>query len=101
MCTERKATGEYVLACFMSATMEYGPAYEIVVLIAYEQKPRLTEMQSRAIGLMFRPSLPLLQCNVYAKSEGSGETAHMRRLACAFATRSDKYKTIVCWRICM
>ena len=30
MCTERKATGEYVLSCFLSATMRHRLAYQVL-----------------------------------------------------------------------
>ena len=53
------------------------------MLIAYAQKPPLSahaEILSWAIVLHFGPSLQLHPDFVYANSEGSGESARMRRL---------------------
>ena len=49
--------------------------------------------------LIFGWSLRLLSYFTCANSEGSGETAHMRRLAWAFAGRlCDKYHNLMSWR---
>ena len=58
-------------------------------------------LSSGATGLKFGLSLPLLPYFVCARSEGSDESAHMRRLVSAFAGRRwDKYQHFLCWHIC-
>ena len=48
--------------------------------------------RSLPIGLLVGRTLRLLPFFMCAKSEGSGETVRMRRLACAFVGRlCDKY----------
>ena len=55
---------------------------------------------SRAICLIFGRTLRLLPYFVCANSEGSGKTAWMHRLACAFAGRlCDKYHNLMSWLI--
>ena len=60
-----------------------------------------THMPSHLVGLrclIFRRSLRLLLYFKCANSEGSGETARMRRLAWAFAgCICDKYHNIMSW----
>ena len=79
----------------------YGPGQEILVLIAYAQKQHLRahgDVSSLARGRIFDMSLYLLPNFVYARSEGSGETGRMRRLAWAFAAhRCDKNRNLVRW----
>ena len=55
-----------------------------LVCIAYEQKPPFSAhafVSSKARDLNFGLSLHLNQNFVYASSNGSGESVHMRRLA--------------------
>ena len=63
-----------------------------------------THMRSHPVGLdvwLFGQTHRLLPYFVCANSEGSGETARMRRLACAFAGRlCDKYHNLMSWLIC-
>ena len=55
---------------------------------------------SKARGLNSDPSLHLHPFFVCGGSEGSGESMHMRRLACVFAARRcDKYRNLVRWPI--
>ena len=57
--------------------------HEIVVLIAHAQKLPLNaqvDVSSGARGLKFGTSLYIHTYFVYASSEGSGESAHVRRL---------------------
>ena len=49
---------------------------------------------------MFGQTLPLLPYLMCANSEGSGETAQMRRLTWAFAGRPcDKYHNLMSWLV--
>ena len=67
-----------------------GSAHEISVLIAYAQTPPINaraDVSSETRGLNFGLSLHLQPCFVYASREGSGESAHMRRLARSFTAR--------------
>ena len=59
-------------------------------LIAYAQMSIINDhadVSSEARGRIFGLSLHLHLHFVYASSEGPGESAHMRRLAWAFAAR--------------
>ena len=54
-----------------------------------------------ATDLAFCLKVPLDSLLVWASSEGSGETARMRRLAWTFAARiGDKYQIRLAWPIC-
>ena len=79
------------------------PAHEILVLIAYAQMSLInahTDVSGEARGQKFGLSLQLPPCFVYAISEDSRESAHMRRLAIVFATRRcDKDRNLVLWPI--
>ena len=79
----------------------YGSPYKILVLITYAKQPPLNinlDVSSRARNLIFGQKLPLLPCFVYARSEDSGKTAHMRRLIRAFAVHQcDKHQNLVYW----
>ena len=57
----------------------FVPAHKILVLIAYVQMPPLN-ISSRASSLYFHLSLPLLPYFAYVRSEGSDESAQIRRL---------------------
>ena len=57
---------------------------EVSVLIAHAQMPH-AKVSSKARDINFVLSLHLQPYFVYAISVGSGESAHMRRLAWAFA----------------
>ena len=60
------------------------PAHEIRVLIAHAQRPSSNanaDVSSLARVLNFSLSIHLYSYFVYASSEGSGESAHARRLA--------------------
>ena len=49
-------------------------------------------------GLIFGQNLPI---DVYARSEGSAETARMHRLVGALAARQcEKYQNFACWPLC-
>ena len=55
----------------------------VLVIIAYAHKPSITShsaISSRERSLNFSLSLHLHPYFVYANSEGSGESAHVRRL---------------------
>ena len=57
------------------------PAHEILAHTAFAQTPPFNaraDVTSKARGLKFGLSLHLLQCFVYASSEGFGETTHNR-----------------------
>ena len=59
------------------------PAREILVLIAYAQALLLNacaDVSSSARGLKFGLRLHVYPYFVYTNSEGSGESAHLRRL---------------------
>ena len=66
--------------------------------MAYAQTPLMnahTDVFSGDRGLKFGLSLHLYPYFLYASSEGSGESAHMRRLAWAFTARwYDKYRNL-------
>ena len=60
-----------------------GSSLEILVSIAYAQMPlinALADISSKARCLNFTLSLSLHSYFVYASSEGSDESGHMRRL---------------------
>ena len=65
----------------------YEPANELTVLIAYAQMPLInahTDASSRARGQNFDQSPHPYPYFVYAKREGSGESALMRlRIRCS------------------
>ena len=66
---------------------QHVPAQELLVLIASAQMPLINshaDISSCDTGLTFGPSLCLYPYIVFASKEGSGESAHMRRLARAF-----------------
>ena len=72
----------FVLLTFLRN--KYWLAHEILELIAYAQmslQNARVEISSEASGLLFDPGLHLPSYFVYAINKGSGETAHMRRLA--------------------
>ena len=59
------------------------------------------QLSSGARCLIFGRTLCLLPYFMWANSEGSGETARMRRLAWAFAGRlCDKYHNLMSWLKC-
>ena len=68
----------------------------IVFSIYCSQVPSLNaaaKVSSQALDIKFGLSLHLHPFFVYVSSEGSGESAHLRRLARAFASRNcNKYK---------
>ena len=74
----------------------YEPAHEIMALFVSNKLILQTRMRSHPVGLdvwFFGQTLCLFPYFMCAKSEGSGETARMRRLAWAFAGRlCDKYQ---------
>ena len=79
-----------------------GPAHEYLARIAYSPKPlinTLAGVSSGAGGLLFglNPSLPPFL--VYARQEGSGKTALMRRLVRAFAARCSPMRQVQCTKI--
>ena len=84
-------------------TSMYGPAHEIMLVIAYtqnlEQKPPLNVHIDVFIGaksLYFVPSLQLHPYYVYASSEGSDESAHAQtRLSLFCATMRYAQKSHV------
>ena len=66
------------------------PVHDILALIAYALAPPLNArayVSSGTIDLRLGPSLHPYLYFVYASNEGSGEYAHVRRLAPAFAAR--------------
>ena len=79
----------------------YCAITRIPLLTACAQVPLINahpDVFKEARGLYFGLSLHLHPYFMYASSEGSGESAHMRRLAWAFAARwRDKYRKLVHW----
>ena len=77
------------------------PVHEIMTLFVLRKLILQTRTRSYPVGLdvwRFGWTLRLLQYYMCAKSEGSGETARMRRLAWAFAVRlCDKYHNLMNW----
>ena len=76
------------------------PAHEIMALFVLPKHSSNAHAQSsnRARSLIFCRTLCLLSCFMWVNSEGSGETARMRRLAWAFAGRlCDKYHNPMSW----
>ena len=75
-----------------------GSALKILV-IACAQKPHfngLADIFSEARGIKF--GLRLHLCCVYASTEGSAESAQLRRLARTFdAQHYDKFQNCICW----
>ena len=59
--------------------IQFSEAHKIQLLIPNVQKPPLNSYMniSSRVSLIPSPSLPLLLCVSYARSEGSGETVHM------------------------
>ena len=65
--------------------------------MVYEQAHEIL-VSSRAKGLNFGLSLPLLPYSLYASSQDSGKTVHMRSLARVFAAHiCNKYQNLICW----
>ena len=64
MCTERKATGEYVLACFMFATMApvINTLHVLITLARGEPQFRLYSGPSRFVSIFFEEGIPNLVC---------------------------------------
>ena len=81
------------------------PAHDNSILIASAQKPPInshTDLLSGTRDLSFSLGLQLHPHFVYPSSEGSDESAHLRRLVKAFDIRQyDKYQNSMCWRINM
>ena len=79
------------------------PTLKILAPIAYAQHCTLSvcaQLSSETISLNFCLSMRLLLFIVYARSEGSDETAHMRSLVWAYAARRcNKYQNRICWHI--
>ena len=79
------------------------PAHEILALFVLRKLILQTPMRSHPVGLnvwFFGRTLRLLPYFMCANSEGSGETARMRRLGWAFAGRlCDKYYNLMSWLI--
>ena len=78
VCTERKATGLFVLTSFLCDNDE------ILAHIVYAQKQLLithTNGIQRGGSLNFNLNRNLRPYLLYARNEGLGESAHMRRLA--------------------
>ena len=76
------------------------PRHEIMALFALRKLILQTRIRasSGARCLIFGRTLRLLPYFMCANSEGSGETARMRRLACAFAGRlCDKFNNLMSW----
>ena len=81
-----KLTTSFLNVLINSTSIEEhtGPVHGISVLIAYAQMLLINAhyvVSSNARGLNFGPRLHLHPYFVYASSEGSGESAHMHRLA--------------------
>ena len=71
------------------------PAHEVMALFVLR---KLILLASGARCLIFGRTLRLLPYFMCVNSEGSGETARMRRLAWAFAGRQcDKYHNLMSW----
>ena len=81
------------------------PALENSILIASPQKPPLNSHANLfrgAMGLSFSLGLHRHPYLVYPSSEGTDESAHLRRLIRAFDVRQyDKYQNSMRWRINM
>ena len=76
----------------------YEPlVHDILILIAYAQKPHINAnayISGKARDLKYNSYFR------YTSSEGSGYSAHMRRIASAFtAQRCDKYQNLMHWSI--
>ena len=78
-------------------------SHEIMVRSVLRKLILQTRMRSHPVGvrcLIFGRTLRLLPYFMCANSEGSGETARMRRLAWAFVGRlCDKYHNLMSWLI--
>ena len=79
----------------------FEPTHEIMVLFVLRELLLQMRMRSQwARCLIFSWTLCLHPYFMCANSEGSGETARMRRLAWAFAGRlCDKYHNLISWLI--
>ena len=79
------------------------PAHEIIALIVphkliLQMRMRMRSHPLGARCLIFGRTFRLLPNFMYANSEGSGETARVRRLAWVFAGRlCDKYHNHMSW----
>ena len=80
-----------------------GQAHGILILTAHAQKPPFSahlDISSGARSLNFGLGLHLHSYVMHTSSEGSDETAHVRSLVRALASRRcDKYHKLVCWSI--
>ena len=79
LCARTITQSECVLCCMLSAQ----PAHEILVFIAYLQKPPINayvNVSSGAKGLNVDPSPHQHSYVVYSSSKASVETARLRRL---------------------
>ena len=83
----------------------FEPSHEIMALFVLRKLILQTRMRSHVVGLdvwFLGHTLRLFPYYVCANSEGSGETARLRRLAWAFAGRlCDKYHYLMSWLILM
>ena len=83
--------------------MIIGLVREILALTAHAQKPPLnaySDVSSGTRSLNFGLGLHLHPYFMHASSEGSDETAHVRSLVRALASRRcNKYHKLVCWSI--
>ena len=81
----------------------FESSYEIMARFVLRRLILQTRMRSNPVGLdvcIFCPTLCLRPYFMCANSEGSGQTARMRRLARAFAGRlCDKYHNLMSWLI--
>ena len=80
------------------------PCHEIMTLFVLRKLILQMRMDSHPVGLdvwFFGRTLRLLPFFLCVNSEGSGETARMRRLAWTFAGRlCDKYHNLMSWLKC-
>ena len=78
----------------------FEPCHEIMVLFVLRKRILQTRMHSHPVGLDVWFLVGHFVYFMCANSEGSGESARMRRLAWAFAGRlCDKYHNLVSWLI--
>ena len=86
-----------------NVVLGYEPCHEIMALFVFRNFILQTRMRNHLVRLdvwFFCRTLRLLPYFMCANSEGSGETARMRKLAWAFVGRiCDKYHNLMSWHI--
>ena len=105
-CNKHVKVAKSDFLCCCSYQYNNEPGHEIVVLFAHRKRILQARMRSHPVELgiwclIFGRTHRLLPYFMCTNSEGSGETAWIRRLAWAFAGRlCNKYNNLMSWLIC-